>query len=267
MLILKSDLFLAVLLSALVTVTSCSSRFVAGDQLSDDPQASRYSIAQDRAPDTALAAHQIETTEPRKEPLSKHGNKSPYTVNGKTYRIMASADGYREEGIASWYGAKFHGHTTSNGEIFDMNKISAAHKTLPLPTWVKVTNLDNGKSINIRVNDRGPFHGGRIIDLSYAAAVKLDYQDKGVARVRVETISGAELDTHSYFVQVGAFSQKESAVNLKKRLAGELKDDVDVYKDKLYRVRIGPVQYDRALALQKKYTGSELGKPLIIVRN
>lgn len=252
---------------SLTALASCSSKFMSGDQLADDPQASRYSIAQDRAPETALAAHQVEATTPRKEPLSKHGNKSPYKVNGKTYHIMASAEGYREEGIASWYGVKFHGHTTSNGEVFDMNKISAAHKTLPLPTWVRVTNLDNGKSIDVRVNDRGPFHGGRIIDLSYAAAVKLGYQDKGTARVRVEAISGAALDTHSYYVQVGAFSQKDSATGLKKRLASELDDKVGVYKDKFYRVRIGPVQYERAVALQQQYTNSELGKPLIVVKN
>ncbi|TCS41676.1 septal ring lytic transglycosylase RlpA family protein [Reinekea marinisedimentorum] len=250
-----------------VLLFSCSGKFVSSDQLADDPQASRYSIAQDRAPETALAAHEIETTTPRKEPLSRHGNKSPYKVNGKTYQVLASAEDYREDGIASWYGAKFHGHTTSNGEVFDMNKISAAHKTLPLPSWVRVTNLDNGKSIDVRVNDRGPFHGGRIIDLSYAAAVKLGYQDKGTARVRVEALHGAALDTHSYFVQVGAFSKKESASNLEKKLAAEIKDKVDVYKDELYRVRIGPVQYDRAVALQQQYTGGELGKPLIIVKN
>lgn len=247
-------------------LVACSSKFVSQDALVDDPQASRYSIAQDKAPDVALTADQVATTTPRKEPLSKHGNKSPYTVNGQQYHILASTSEYREEGIASWYGAKFHGHHTSNGETFDMNKISAAHKTLPLPTWVKVTNLDTGKSINVRVNDRGPFHGGRIIDLSYAAAVKLEYQDKGTARVRVEVISGDELDTSSYYVQVGAFSQKDSARALQQRLSEQVPDKVGVYKDELYRVRIGPVKYDRAIALQQTFTGSEFGKPLIIAK-
>ena len=257
--------FLIVSSSAILTV-GCSSKFIAQDTLADDPQASRYSIKQDKAPDVKLTADQVATTTPRKEPLSKHGNKSPYTVNGKKYHIMASADNYREDGIASWYGAKFHGHSTSNGEVFDMNKISAAHKTLPLPSWVRVTNLDNGKAIDVRVNDRGPFHGGRIIDLSYAAAVKLGYQDKGTARVRVETIMGHELDTASYFVQIGAFSQKASAVSLQKRLAAEQNDKVGVYKDKYYRVRIGPVKYDKAVALQQGYQGSEFGKPLIVAK-
>lgn len=252
--------------TTIVLLTGCSSKFVSHDVMAEDPQASRYSIAQDKAPDVALTADQVATTTPRKEPLSKHGNKSPYTVNGKTYRIMASADGYREKGIASWYGAKFHGHSTSNGETFDMNKISAAHKTLPLPTWVRVTNLDNGKSIDVRVNDRGPFHGGRIIDLSYAAAVKLGYQDKGTAQVLVETLSGNELDTASYYVQLGAFSQKESANNVKKSVSSQISDKVGVYKDELYRVRVGPVKYDRALQIQNQFSGGEFGKPLLIAK-
>jgi rare lipoprotein A len=232
----------------------------------DDPQSSRYSIAQDRAPDVALAYEDIQKTTPRKEPLSRHGNKSPYTVNGKTYQIMASAEGYREKGIASWYGAKFHGHSTSNGEIFDMNKISAAHKTLPLPTWVRVTNLDTGKSIDVRVNDRGPFHGGRIIDLSYAAAVKLGFQDKGTAQVLVETLAGNDLDTASYYVQLGAFSQKDSANKVKKSVAAQISDKVAVYKGELYLVRVGPVKYDRALQLQNQFSGGDYGKPLLVAK-
>ncbi|EAR07801.1 septal ring lytic transglycosylase RlpA family protein [Reinekea blandensis] len=248
----------------MLALNACSSKFVAHETLIDDPQASRYSIAQDRAPDVALTEDQIALTTPRKEPLSRHGNKSPYTVNGQTYRIMASADGYREEGIASWYGAKFHGHSTSNGETFDMNLISAAHKTLPLPSWVRVTNLDNGRSINVRVNDRGPFHDGRIIDLSYAAAVKLGYHDKGTARVRVEALTDQVLDTASYYVQVGAFSQQDSAIRLKQRLSADLRDRVAVYHDQFYRVRIGPVRYDRAVELQQTYSGQDFGKPLLV---
>ena len=255
-----------VIFALCLVLYSCSGKFISQDALADNPQASRYSIAQDKAPDVALTADQIAHTTPRKEPLSSHGNKSPYTVNGKQYRIMASAGNYSEEGIASWYGAKFHGHSTSNGEVFDMNKISAAHKTLPLPTWVRVTNLDNGKSIDVRVNDRGPFHGGRIIDLSYAAAVKLGYQDKGTARVRVEAIVGDDLDTTSYFVQVGAFSQKESAVTVQKSLSEQVSDKVGVYKDQFYRVRIGPVKYDRAIQLQQMFTGAEYGKPLVVAK-
>lgn len=247
-----------------LAVSGCSSKFVSHDALAEDPQKSRYSMAQDRAPKAQLNANQIEETTPRVEPRSKHGNKSPYTVNGKSYRIMATAEGYSEEGIASWYGAKFHGHSTSNGEIFDMNKISAAHKTLPLPTWVKVTNLDNGESINVRVNDRGPFHGGRIIDLSYAAAVKLGFQDKGTARVKVETLSGPALDNPVYYLQVGAFSSKDSAQNLQKQLKSQLEAPVKVTHDSLYRVRIGPLTYSEALKLQARIAKTELGKPLLV---
>lgn len=249
-------------------LSGCSSKFVSQDSLAGDTQAGRYKLTQDKAPDKALNADDIASTKPRKEPISKHGNKSPYKVAGKTYHIMANAKGFKKEGLASWYGAKFHGHTTSNGEIFDMYKISAAHKTLPLPTWVRITNLDNGLAIDVRVNDRGPFHGGRIIDLSYAAAVKLGYVDKGTARVRVEALQGQELDTSSYFIQVGAFSKEGSALALKKQLASKLKEKVGVYKDnQYYRVRVGPVKYDRAIELQNELSGSELGKPLLVVVN
>ncbi len=116
------------------------------------------------------------------------GNKSPYEVNGKTYHVMATESGYQETGMASWYGRKFHGHLTSNGEIYDMFTLSAAHKSLPIPSFAEVTNLDNNKSVIVRVNDRGPFHDGRIIDLSYAAAATLGYADKGTARVRVRAL-------------------------------------------------------------------------------
>ncbi|TXR54248.1 septal ring lytic transglycosylase RlpA family protein [Reinekea thalattae] len=257
--------FLAALV--IIYLPACSSKFVAGDQMSGDAQSSRYSIAQDRAPTRVLSADQIEVPQPRKEPLSRGGNKSPYRVLGKTYHIMPSAKGYREEGFASWYGEKFHGHTTSNGEVFDMYQVSAAHKSLPLPTWVRVTNLDNNQSIYVRVNDRGPFHSGRIIDLSYAAAVKLGFHDKGTARVRVEALPDNELDTASYFVQVGAFSQQNSAQSLQRQLSDQVKDPVEIYQDTFYRVRIGPVTYDRAVQLQTELSSDAIGKPLIVADN
>ncbi|MCL4118927.1 UNVERIFIED_CONTAM: hypothetical protein GTU68_034678 [Idotea baltica] len=113
---------------------------------------------------------------------------SPYTVLGKTYYPLASAATYKETGLASWYGTKFHDQATANGEKYDLYGMTAAHKTLPLPCYVRVTNLENGKNVVVRVNDRGPFHSDRIIDLSFAAAKKLGYADKGTARVRVEGI-------------------------------------------------------------------------------
>jgi len=113
---------------------------------------------------------------------------SPYQVFGKTYYPLSDSRGYREVGLASWYGTQFHSRATSNGEIYDLYGMTAAHKTLPLPSYVRVTNLSNGRAVILRVNDRGPFHSDRIIDLSYAAALKLGYADSGVARVQVEAI-------------------------------------------------------------------------------
>lgn len=126
------------------------------------------------------------------EPRSRYGNRSPYTVLGKSYRVLESAEGYDETGIASYYGNKFHGRRTSALEVYDMYAFTAAHKTLPLPSFARVTNLSNGKSVIVRVNDRGPFHDGRIIDLSYAAAVKLGVDRAGTARVEVKGLSPGE---------------------------------------------------------------------------
>lgn len=122
---------------------------------------------------------------PKNEPRIKRGNVSPYTVFGVTYEVMPSAAGYQEVGTASWYGRKFHGRLTSSGEVYDMFEFTAAHKTLPIPSYVQVTNLANQERIVVRVNDRGPFAEGRIIDLSWAAAQRLGFADKGTARVEL----------------------------------------------------------------------------------
>lgn len=126
------------------------------------------------------------------EPHSRYGNRSPYSVLGKSYRVRDSAEGYDETGLASYYGNKFHGRRTSNLEVYDMYAFTAAHKTLPLPSFARVTNLSNGKSVVVRVNDRGPFHDGRIIDLSYAAAVKLGVDRAGTAQVEVQGLNPGE---------------------------------------------------------------------------
>ena len=140
----------------------------------------------DTVPDYIPNVDAIPEPDVRHEPRSRYGNRSPYSVLGKAYTVLESPDGFREEGLASYYGNKFHGRRTSNQEVYDMYAFTAAHKSLPLPSFARVTNLDNGKSVVVRVNDRGPFHDGRVIDLSYAAAVKLGYRDIGTARVRVE---------------------------------------------------------------------------------
>jgi len=140
----------------------------------------------------------IPEPEVRAEPRSRYGNRSPYTVLGKRYHVRDSAEGYDETGIASYYGKKFHGRRTSSLEVYDMYAFTAAHKTLPLPSYARVTNLANGKSVVVRVNDRGPFHEGRIIDLSYAAAVKLGVERTGTARVEVVGLGAGENAHHGY---------------------------------------------------------------------
>lgn len=153
----------------------------------------------DSAPDDPLHdVDRIPEPEVVDAPRSRYGNRSPYTVLGKSYRVRDSAEGYVEQGQASYYGNKFHGRRTSNLEVYDMYAMTAAHKTLPLPSFARVTNLDNGKSVVVRVNDRGPFHAGRVIDLSYAAAVKLGYRNQGTARVEVRGLSAGENARHDY---------------------------------------------------------------------
>ena len=145
----------------------------------------RYSQAHDSAPPHAVDVSHVKDAIPRAEPKSRYGNPPSYVVFGKRYHTLASSEGYSERGIASWYGTKFHGHRTSSGESYDMYRMSAAHKTLPLPTYARVTNLRNGKSVVVKINDRGPFVKGRISDVSYLAAQKLDFVQQGLAKVRV----------------------------------------------------------------------------------
>ncbi|UXI67998.1 septal ring lytic transglycosylase RlpA family protein [Tahibacter amnicola] len=155
-------------------------------------QADRYREAQDSGPSKAIDVATIPEPTPQAEPLSRYGNRSPYSVLGKTYHVLPSANGYVERGISSWYGNKFHGYMTSSFEPYDMYKFTAAHKSLPLPSWARVTNLENGKSVVVRINDRGPFHDNRLIDLSYAAAVKIGVWPKGTGLVEVRTIGPGE---------------------------------------------------------------------------
>ena len=142
----------------------------------------------DGAPMRKLNPDDIKDATPRREPITQAGNKSPYTVLGKTYVLLPSAQGYRATGIASWYGTKFDGESTANGERYDLYSMTAAHKTLPIPSYVLVTNLENNRQAIVRINDRGPFVSNRLIDLSYAAATKLGFADKGTAFVEVAAI-------------------------------------------------------------------------------
>ena len=155
----------------------------------------RYSQDRDSTPGGPPPdLNRIPEPQPKAEPRSQYGNKSPYTVLGESYRVLPSASGYVERGIASWYGNKFHGYTTSTFEKYDMYAYSAAHKTLPLPSYARVTNLENGRSVVVRVNDRGPFVQNRIVDLSYVAAVKIGVWPKGTAMVEVRALDPARPD-------------------------------------------------------------------------
>ena len=153
---------------------------------------------QDSAPGGLADVDLIPEPEVTNEPRARYGNRSPYVVLGKSYAVLPSAEGYDETGIASFYGNKFHGRRTSSLEVYDMYAFSAAHKTLPLPSFARVTNLSNGRSVIVRVNDRGPFHDGRIVDLSYAAAVKLGVDRTGTARVEVRGLSAGENARNDY---------------------------------------------------------------------
>ncbi|GAB6264397.1 septal ring lytic transglycosylase RlpA family protein [Photobacterium sp. CCB-ST2H9] len=210
----------------------------------------RYQIKEDRAPDSSPTLDHIEDAQPRYEAKSLAGNVN-YNLNGQHYTILPSDQPFTQEGLASWYGKKFHGHQTSNGEIYDMYSMTAAHKTLPLPSYVRVTNRNNGKTAIVRVNDRGPFHEGRIIDLSMAAATKLDVIGHGTAPVSIELIQMPKPDKAEwqsanprwFFVQLAAFSDLSKAQAAAQKLKTEFNTQVELKKAKsaaVYRLRLGP---------------------------
>jgi len=241
---------------------------------------SRYRISQDRAPAGNFDASSLPDAKPVYEPPSNAGNKSPYSVWGERYHVLDSNDGYVARGIASWYGEKFHGHKTSNGEIFNMYAMSAAHRSLRIPGYARVTNLDNGRSVIVRVNDRGPFHSERLMDLSYAAAKKLGFQARGTARVEVAAITvrpdgsmwlagqpfrpgtedsrpaGNSIATdiaseqtlgenRALYVQLGSFSTRGPAEKLLSRARAVLENPmrvraVDTESGRFHRVQVGP---------------------------
>jgi rare lipoprotein A len=216
----------------------------------------------DSAPRNPPDVSNVPDAVPKSEPPSRYGNPESYIALGKRYYVLDSSKGYVKRGDASWYGTKFHGRRTSSGEPYNMYAMSAAHKTLPLPTYVQVTRLDNGRSVIVRVNDRGPFAEGRIIDLSYAAAVKLGVQKAGTARVEVRAIDPSDRTSRNrttpsgksgtLYMQVGAFSVKDNAEAMKKRLDKARVRDVKTRKAKVngktvYRVRVGPVKSNSQL--------------------
>jgi len=175
-------------------------------------------------------------------PLSRYGNPAAYNVYGRTYEVMTTSSGYRTRGLASWYGTKFHSMRTSSGEKYDMYALTAAHKTLPIPCYVKVKNLDNGRVAIVKVNDRGPFHNGRIIDLSYAAAAKLGLFPKGTAHVEIEALTTTKgAHPAHYYLQAGAFVSRQLADALQNKLAKLSPSPVFIEKSQhRFLVRVGP---------------------------
>jgi rare lipoprotein A len=217
---------------------------------------------------------------PKAEPPHRYANR-PYEVFGKSYAPLAAGPPYRERGTASWYGKKFHGQKTSSGEIYDMYAMSAAHKTLPIPSYARVTNVANGKSVVVRINDRGPFHSDRIIDLSYAAAYRLGYVQAGSATVEVESIQPGERKQETaqdatpsqagIFLQIGAFSSRENAEDLRARVARELawlSEQVQVLASGgLWRLRVGPYgSSDAARSVAERIEAELKLKPLVVGR-
>lgn len=259
----------------------------------------------DRGPDRPVSVGHIDEPVPKVEPRTRAGNSSPYKVLGKTYHVLQSPDGYKAKGVASWYGKKFHGRRTANGEVYDMYAMTAAHKTLPIPSYVRVTNIANRRSIIVRVNDRGPFHGDRLIDLSYTAAKKLGFENTGTANVTIEYIdplvyqkpyaketevqlasaagstkelpaptperSGGYQLPPDTWLQVGAFSEQAAALKMKVKLESMTHYPVVIFapeakaKDKLFRVRVGPLKdnFD-LLELRKQMQEQKLPDPHVI---
>lgn len=235
---------------------------------------------QDGPPARAVDVSRIPNAQPAPVVRTRAGNAGRYTVLGKTYQTLSESRGYRERGVASWYGTKFHGRRTANGEVYDMFAMTAAHKTLPIPSYVRVTHVGNGRSIIVRINDRGPFHDNRIIDLSYVAARKLGVDATGTALVDVVDVTPGSSNqvssavaspsvssteslaaNTSWYIQLGAFSQQQKAINLKARVSQILMESVSVVAggDNLHRVIVGPIADQQKIpALQRSLKQSGL---------
>ncbi len=230
-------------LICITLLVGCSSQEKAGPIVVIDGEPESISIDIDS----------IEDAVPQYDPWLASANPESYMVLGKTYQVLPSNKGFRQQGIASWYGTKFHQKKTAAGETYDMFKMTAAHKTLPIPSYVQVTNLDNQRSVIVRVNDRGPFHEHRVIDLSYVAAVKLGLDKAGTGFVDVLAIQPGDVKVATdsvvakkVYYQIGAFSVQENATLLQEKLvAAQLTKNRIVSsatsENSLYKLQIGPI--------------------------
>lgn len=262
------------LILALATLTACVA------PVSKKPTAgiSEGDFERDGLPSRTLLAENIRSAEPRYEAIRLAGNLSPYTVMGKQYHVVDDYRGYTQQGIASWYGRKFHGRKTANGEVFDAYQMTAAHKTLPIPLYVRVRNLENDRSVIVRVNDRGPFHNNRIIDLSYAAAVKLGFADKGTAKVEIAVLDtdnaglDSKLGSASYYLQLAAFSKLASAEALRHKLNETAAYPVRIASSGggaiIHRIQLGPfANYAEAQLAKREFQKSWTGDVNLIVED
>jgi len=243
----------------------------------------------DSAPASAIDTSKLTEPTPRSDALARYGNKSPYTVLGKSYSVLDRSDDYDQRGIASWYGQKFNGRKTSSGEIYSICEFTAAHKTLPLPSYVRVTNSKNGKSVVVRVNDRGPFHEGRIIDLSFVAATRIGLDKTGTALVRVELLardgssrrdsSQRDLDDRpvrytenndaEVSLQFGSFANKDNAKQLQDRLQAVSINNVelekaDVNEQSVWRVQVHGLKNEQLSDIFEKVRQLGLSRPKVV---
>lgn len=239
--------------AALLVISSC---LVACSNL-------KTGVQTDDAPANPRDISDVPNAVPQNEPLSRYGNPESYKVYGKTYYTLPSSKDYKERGTASWYGTKFHGKRTSSGEPYDLYAMTAAHKTLPLPTYVEVTNLKNGRSVIVKVNDRGPFHDDRLIDLSYTAAAKLDILPYGTGQVEVRAIdteqsvktamltdtaaaTATAQENQTLYLQVGAFSSRDNARRMQADLLSQNIGAVRIVEattdaGTFFKVQVGPL--------------------------
>jgi len=234
----------------------------------------------------------VPDAEPRAEPLHRFANR-PYQVFGKEYMPLASVGAFRQRGVASWYGRRFHGGMTSTGERYDMYAMTAAHPTLPVPSYVRVTNVANGASVVVRVNDRGPFHAERAIDLSYTAAYRLGFAEAGSALVDIDAVvPGAsvvaaappapvqaaaqvavlpDVQAKGVYLQLGAFAVRENAESFRARMMREfawLSETIQVIAgESLFRLHLGPYRTpDEARAVADRIRAQVSLAPLLVIR-
>jgi rare lipoprotein A len=241
------------------------------------PSPARGGYYKDDGPGEKAPANlaEIPDAQPRRESLIAAANR-PYAVFGRSYEPLDKLQPFQQTGVASWYGRRFHGQKTSSGEPYDMYAMTAAHPTLPIPSYARVTNLANGRSVVVRINDRGPFHSDRIIDLSYTAAYKLGFASAGSARVQVESVVPGNTETaattagETVYLQVGAFSSRANAEELRNRIAAKLSSLADAVQvlsiGNLWRLHVGPYSRDAAKAVGAQIEAELNLKPLLVVR-